>query len=88
VQARHPDLYVAEAGDASAEKLIGDALDRGLARLSLLSSRWTLGILLVAFGAVVAALLPVALAVTAVVGAMGLLALASRLAPTVDSRCT
>jgi putative drug exporter of the RND superfamily len=85
VQARHPDLYVAEAGDASAEKLIGDALDRGLARLSLLSIPVTLGILLVAFGAVVAALLPVALAVTAVVGAMGLLAVASRLAPTVDS---
>jgi RND superfamily putative drug exporter len=85
VQARHPSLYIAEAGDASADKLIGDELDKGLARLSLLSIPVTLGILLVAFGAVVAALLPVALAVTAVVAAMGLLALASRLAPTVDT---
>lgn len=71
VQAAHPGLYIAEAGDASGDKLIGDALDRGLERLSLLSIPVTLSILLVAFGAVVAALLPVALAVTAVVAAAG-----------------
>ncbi|WP_199514997.1 MMPL family transporter [Nucisporomicrobium flavum] len=85
VQARHAGLYVAEAGDASGDKLIGDALDEGLTRLSLLSIPITLGILLVAFGAVVAALLPVGLAVTAVVAAIGLLAGASRLAPATDS---
>jgi RND superfamily putative drug exporter len=85
VQAAHSDLYVAEAGDASGDKLIGDALDSGLQRLSLLSIPVTLGILLIAFGAVVAALLPVALAVTAVVAALGLLAVASRFAPTVDT---
>jgi RND superfamily putative drug exporter len=85
LQASHPDLYIAEAGDASGDKLIGDALDQGLHRLSLLSIPVTLGILLVAFGAVVAALLPVALAVTAVVAAIGLLAAASRWAPTVDT---
>jgi putative drug exporter of the RND superfamily len=85
VQAAHPGLYLAEAGDASGDKMIGDDLDKGLARLSMLSIPVTLGILLVAFGAVVAALLPVALAVTAVIGAVGLLAAASRLAPTVDT---
>jgi RND superfamily putative drug exporter len=85
VQARHPGLYIAEAGDASFDKVLGDSLDQGLSRLSLLSIPVTLGILLVAFGAVVAALLPVALAVTAVVAAIGLLAAASRLAPTVDT---
>jgi RND superfamily putative drug exporter len=85
VQTRHPDLYIAESGDASGDKLIGDSLDEGLARLSLLSIPVTLGILLVAFGAVVAALLPVALAVTAVIAAIGLLAAASRLVPTVDA---
>jgi RND superfamily putative drug exporter len=85
VQARHPGLYIAEAGDASFDKVLGDSLDEGLSRLSLLSIPVTLGILLVAFGAVVAALLPVALAVTAVVAAIGLLAAASRLAPTVDT---
>ncbi|WP_127500008.1 MMPL family transporter [Actinoplanes solisilvae] len=85
VQAAHPDLYIAQGGDASGDKLIGDDLDEGLHRLSLLSIPVTLGILLVAFGAVVAALLPVALAIMAVVAAMGLLAFASRLAPTVDT---
>jgi len=85
VQARHPGLYVAEAGDASGDKLIGDSLDEGLTRLSMLSIPVTLGILLVAFGAVVAALLPVGLAVTAVIAAVGLLAGASRLAPAVDT---
>ena len=85
VQAAHPDLYIAEAGDASGDKLIGDDLDKGLARLSMLSIPVSLGILLVAFGAVVAALLPVLLAVMAVVAAIGLLAFASRLAPTVDT---
>jgi RND superfamily putative drug exporter len=85
VQAAHPELFVAEAGDASGDKLIGDDLDRGLQRLSMLSIPVTIGILLVAFGAVVAALLPVALAVTAVVAAIGLLAAASRFAPAVDT---
>jgi RND superfamily putative drug exporter len=85
VQQAHPQLYIAEAGDASGDKLIGDDLDAGLARLSMLSIPVTLGILLVAFGAIVAALLPVGLAVTAVVGAIGLLAFASHVAPAVDT---
>ncbi|WP_433300141.1 MMPL family transporter [Actinoplanes sp. CA-030573] len=84
-QAAHPGLYIAEGGDASGDKLIGDDLDKGLNRLGMLSIPVTLGILLVAFGAVVSALLPVALAITAVVAAIGLLAAASRLAPTVDT---
>ncbi|MET7423722.1 MMPL family transporter [Dactylosporangium sp. NPDC005555] len=85
VQRAHPELYIAEAGDASGDKLIGDELDERLNRLSMLSIPVTLGILLVAFGAIVAALLPVGLAVTAVVGAVGLLAYASHLAPAVDT---
>lgn len=84
VQAAHPDLYIAEAGDASGDKLIGDQLESGLTRLSLLSIPVTLGILLVAFGAVVASLLPVALAIMSVVAAIGLMAFASRYAPSVD----
>ena len=85
VQAKHPDLYVGQGGSASGDKLIGDKLDQGLTNLGMLSIPVTLGILLVAFGAVVAALLPVLLAIMAVVAAMGLLAFASRLAPTVDT---
>ncbi len=85
VQEKHPGLYVGEAGDASGDRMIGAELDAGLTRLSMLSIPITLGILLVAFGAVVAALLPVGLAVTAVVAATGLLAAASRWVPTVDT---
>ncbi len=85
VQSRHPGLFIAEAGDASADKMFSETLDEGLSRLSMLSIPVTLGILLVAFGAVVAALIPVGLALTAIVAAIGLLAGASRLAPTVDT---
>ena len=55
VRADHPDMYIAQGGDASGDKLIGDSLDRDLERLSLLSLPSTLGILIVAFGAVLAA---------------------------------
>ena len=43
VQTKHPQLYIAEAGDASSDKLIGDDLDAGLNRLSMLSIPVTLG---------------------------------------------
>jgi RND superfamily putative drug exporter len=85
VQDRHPDLYIGQAGEASGDKLIGKFFDDGLNRLSMLSVPVTLGILLVAFGAIVAALLPVLLAVTAVVAAFGLLAFASHLTPSDDA---
>jgi RND superfamily putative drug exporter len=85
VQERHPQLYIAQGGPASSELLFGDALDDGLNQLALLSIPVTLGVLLVAFGAVVAALLPVALSITAILAAAGLLAAASRLAPTTDA---
>jgi RND superfamily putative drug exporter len=85
VQRGHPELYVAEMGDASAEKVVGEQLQQGLSRLSMLSIPLSLGILLVAFGAVVAALLPVGLAVTGILAAFGLLAVASRVTHTVDA---
>ncbi|GAA0473009.1 membrane protein [Paractinoplanes deccanensis] len=85
VAKEHPGLYIGQGGNASGDKLIGEDLDKGLHTLSLLSIPVTLGILLIAFGAVVAAFLPVLLAVMAVVAAIGLLAFASRLAPTVDT---
>jgi RND superfamily putative drug exporter len=81
VQKAHPGLTLAQAGDASADKFIGEEMDRTLTRLGLASLAVTLGIMLVAFGALVAALLPVGLAITAVVAALGLTALASRAAP-------
>jgi len=81
VQAEHADLFIAQTGGASIEAAIGDSLDQDFNRLGMLSIPLTLGILLVAFGALVAALLPVGLAITAIVGAIGVSAFASRLFP-------
>jgi RND superfamily putative drug exporter len=84
VQAAHPGLHIAQAGGASADKLVDRELDGGLTRMGMLSIPVTLGILLVAFGAVVASLLPVILAIMSVAAAIGLMAAASRFAPAVD----
>ncbi|GIH28817.1 membrane protein [Acrocarpospora phusangensis] len=79
VAAAHPDLRIEQAGGASADKLIGEAIDQDFVRAEQLSLPITLGILLAAFGALLAALIPVALAMTAIFSATGLLALTSQL---------
>ncbi|MEV8312840.1 MMPL family transporter [Streptomyces sp. NPDC059900] len=70
-------ISVYQFGDASSEKQLGDLLSDDLAKAEFTAVPLALGILLVAFGAVVAALLPVGLALTACVAAFGLLSLAS-----------
>jgi RND superfamily putative drug exporter len=79
VQRAHPDLYVAEAGGASGDKEIGETLDEDFKRAEMLSIPFAFGILLATFGAVLAALIPVGLAMTAIFAATGLLALTSHL---------
>ncbi|ETK34713.1 MMPL family transporter [Microbispora sp. ATCC PTA-5024] len=79
VQRAHPDLRVEQAGAASSQKLIGEAIDKDFVRAEQLSLPITLGILLAAFGALLAAVVPVALAMTAIFSATGLLALTSHL---------
>jgi uncharacterized membrane protein YdfJ with MMPL/SSD domain len=80
-QAAHPAFVVAEFGDASAKKEVDDAFAKDLQRAGFLSLPLTLAILIVAFGALVAAGIPLLLALTAVVGTLGLVALASQLLP-------
>ncbi|MFF1697169.1 MMPL family transporter [Streptomyces sp. NPDC058257] len=70
-------LAVYQFGDASSEKHLGDLLSDDFTKAEFTAVPLALGILLVAFGAVVAALLPVGLALTACVAAFGLLSLAS-----------
>lgn len=70
-------VSVYQFGDASSEKHLGDLLSDDLTRAEFTAVPLALGILLVAFGAVVAALLPVGLALTACVAAFGLLSMAS-----------
>jgi len=77
VAARHPQLRVLEFGHASATKAIDDTIGKDFARAESISIPLTFGILLVAFGALMAALVPLLLALTSVVAAGGLLALAS-----------
>ncbi|MGH8828863.1 MAG: MMPL family transporter, partial [Jiangellaceae bacterium] len=77
----HPELRIDQAGEAT----IGDAIDQlyddDLARAELLSVPVTLIILLVVFGALIAAGVPILLALSSVAGAMGLSAFASYLVP-------
>ncbi|MFE6053376.1 MMPL family transporter [Kitasatospora sp. NPDC056446] len=79
VQQRNPGLTVVELGDASSGKWIQDQFKNDFARAEWTAVPLALGILLVAFGALVAAVLPVLLALTAFVAAAGLVALTSGL---------
>ncbi|MCX5343991.1 MMPL family transporter [Streptomyces atratus] len=77
VRADHPDATIHQFGEASAGKWLGDLLSEDFKKAEFTAVPLALGILLVAFGAVVAALLPVGLALTACMAAFGLLSLAS-----------
>ena len=79
VQAKHPDLRVAESGDAS----IGQAIDSSLnfSKAEATSVPITLILLLIVFGALVAAGIPVLLAVTALTAAIGVLTIVSHWLP-------
>ncbi|MER5465279.1 MMPL family transporter [Streptomyces sp. NPDC002668] len=70
-------VEIHQFGQASSEKWLGDLLAEDFQQAEFTAVPLALGILLVAFGAVVAALLPVVLALTACMAAFGLLSLAS-----------
>ncbi len=80
-----PGFYIGEYGDASLDKAIADTNGRDFHRAELLSIPLSLAILLVAFGAIVAAFVPVLLALTAVAAAVGLLAFPSHIWPADDA---
>jgi len=78
VQAAHPGVRVEEFGEISATKAIAAQDHKDGRRAQLISNVLMLIILLVAFGAVVAAGLPLVLGATAVAGTVGLLGPAAR----------
>ncbi|MEV6007168.1 MMPL family transporter [Streptomyces sp. NPDC051976] len=84
-QGRHPDLRIEEFGDASSQKAVNDAFGSDFATAEYSAVPVALGILLVAFGALVAALLPVALAMTAFLAAGGVVAMVSHSVPMSDT---
>jgi RND superfamily putative drug exporter len=80
-QAAYPELFIGEFGDASIDKEIESAFLDDLKKAGLLSIPVTLIILLVVFGALVAAGVPLLLALTAIIAAFGLVAIPTRIVP-------
>ncbi|HET9323560.1 MAG TPA: MMPL family transporter [Gaiellaceae bacterium] len=70
--------FAIESFGASAEKQVNEAFTKDLEKAGLLSIPITLIILILAFGSLVAAGIPLLLALTAVLGTMGLLSLVSQ----------
>ena len=80
-QRAHPGFAIGEFGDASAQKGVETAYGNDLAKAGALSLPVTLIILVLAFGALVAAGIPLLLALTAVFATFGLIALPSHVLP-------
>ncbi|MYS70946.1 MMPL family transporter, partial [Streptomyces sp. SID5926] len=81
VQEEHGSLRIEEIGGASMMKTFDDAFGDDFKKAEYSAVPVALGILLVAFGALVAALVPVALAITAIIATMGLMGLVSHFQP-------
>ncbi|WP_262699402.1 MULTISPECIES: MMPL family transporter [Streptomyces] len=76
-QNAHQDLRIEEFGDASGQKAFDDAFGDDFTQAEYSALPVALGILLIVFGALVAALLPVVLAMTAFLATTGLVAMVS-----------
>ncbi|MFE2261155.1 MMPL family transporter [Streptomyces griseosporeus] len=86
VQKEHADtLRIEEIGGASMMKTFDDAFGDDFQKAELSAVPVALGILLIAFGALVAALLPVLLAITAIMATMGLMGVVSHVMPMSDT---
>jgi RND superfamily putative drug exporter len=78
-QRSHPGFFIGEFGDASSVKAVDTAFADDLKSAGVFSIPLTLIILVIAFGALVAAGIPLLLALTAVFATFGLVALPSHL---------
>ncbi len=85
VQAANPDFTVEQVGDASVSKQVNDSISDDFKRAFATSLPITLVILLIAFGALVAAAVPLLLALTAVFATIGLVAVLSHVSPVDES---
>jgi uncharacterized membrane protein YdfJ with MMPL/SSD domain len=80
-----PQFTIEEFGGGSVNKGISDQFGKDLLKAGVLSLPVTLAILLLTFGALVAAGIPLLLALTSVLAAIGLLALPSKVLPMDDA---
>ncbi len=81
LQAAHPEFQIDQFGDGSANKAINDTLNADVASAGKLSLPITLLVLLVALGALVAASVPLVLALTSVMATMAVVAIPSQVFP-------
>ena len=84
-QKANPTLSIQHGGDASGQKQVETLFEEDLAKAETLSLPITLLILVVAFGAIVAAGVPVLLAFSAVLATTGLVAIPSQIFPVSDA---
>jgi uncharacterized membrane protein YdfJ with MMPL/SSD domain len=85
VRTAHPELFIGEFGDASVDKQLEGSFMSDLKKAGLYSVPVTLIILVVVFGALVAAGIPLLLALTAVLATFGLWAIPSQIWPSDES---
>ncbi len=84
-KAAHPGLFIGQFGYASADKELSGVGNSDLKKAGLFSVPITLIILVVAFGALVAAGIPLLLALTAVFATFGIVAASSHALPVSDA---
>ena len=84
-QKAHPTYYIGEFGMASANHALNDTLKNDMQRAEVTSLPVTLVILFIAFGALVAAGVPVLLAFSGVLATTGLAQLVSQIVPAADA---
>jgi len=80
-----PELRIEEVGGAAIDKALNDKLGNDFQKAELLSLPLTLLILIVVFGALVAAGIPLILALTSILASFGLAALASHAFPQTEN---
>ncbi len=83
-QKRHPDLAVEQFGSASASKAVNETITDDLKKAGLLSLPVTLILLLITFGTLVAAGVPLWIGLSSVMAALGLVNIPSQILP-IDS---
>ncbi len=85
VKATNPGVFVGEFGSASADKALSGAFADDFKKAEKLSLPITLAILVLAFGAIVAAGVPLLLGLSAVMATLGLVAIPSQIFPLDDN---
>jgi uncharacterized membrane protein YdfJ with MMPL/SSD domain len=81
VAARHPNFYVGEAGAVSSDKALNNLFNQQVGDAGIRSVPLTLLILVLVFGSLLAAWVPLMLALQSVIATIGLISIVSHLIP-------